>query len=131
MAKLAQPAEFVGWWEIDFYLQDGKSVEFGDVIERIDPDGRYEVFRDGKSISRGQHVEFCSDPDGFTNTIEDEAGQLRGRQLVIFRIGSDRLEVCKAAEEHGRPDRFHSPEGSPIVHSAVRRIAPDDPRIPR
>lgn len=128
-----QPEEFAGWWELDFYISGGTSPDLGDVIEWIAPDGRFAVYRDGELIGHGRHEDFRHDPPGFTNVAEalDGSGEVLFRELVLWRIEGDRFEVCKAPEAHGRPDRFHSPEGRSIVHAAIRRIADDDPRIPR
>jgi hypothetical protein len=60
----------------------------------------------------GRHVEFQLNPPGFTNVHETRNPiGVGGRELVIYRIEGDRLEVCKAPEELGRPQEFRTTAG--------------------
>jgi hypothetical protein len=131
MGAIGQPPEFVGWWELVFYTRGGQVQDIEGAIERIHPDGRFEAYRNGVRIAAGRHVDFQTDPPGFTNVQEDihELG-VRGRELVIYRLVGQVLEVCKAPESDGRPERFGSPEGTSIVHAAIQLIPDTDPRIP-
>jgi len=82
-------------------------------------------------IGTGRHVEFQIDPAGFTNIQEDlQSHEVIGRELVIYRLIGDTLEVCKAPESDGLPAAFGSREGTSVVHAAARRIQDTDPRIP-
>ena len=131
MGPIGQPTEFVGWWELVFYTRGGQPQDVEGAIEHINSDGRFEAYRNGVPIAAGRHVGFQTDPPGFTNVQEDlHMFGVRGRELVIYRLAGEMLEVCKAPECDGRPERFGSPEGTSIVHAAIRRIAETDPRIP-
>ena len=129
--NIEQPAGFVGWWEAVFYIKDGETHNVEGILEHIRPDGRFELYRNGELVGGGQHEEFRVDPQGFTNVHEtvNPIG-VGGRELAIYRFEGDRLEVCKAPEELGRPTEFESIPGSSIVHAAIRRIPDDDPRVP-
>ena len=110
---------------------EGQAEGVEGIIEHILPDGRFEGYRIGVRIAAGRHVDFQSDPPGFTNVQEDpHVFGASGRELVIYRLVDQTLEVCKAPESDGRPDRFDSPEGTSIVHAAIRRIPETDSRIP-
>lgn len=131
MAIAEQPMEFVGWWEILFYTRGGQAADVENVIEQIKADGRFEAYRKGVRIGAGRHVEFQIDPAGFTNVQQDlQSHEVIGRELVIYRLTGDTLEVCKAPESDGRPAQFGSREGTSVVHAAARRIPDTDPRIP-
>jgi len=131
MAVTEQPMEFVGWWEIIFYTRGSQVEDVEDVIEHIQADGRFEAYRNGVRIGAGRHVEFQIDPAGFINIQEDlQSHEVIGRELVIYRLTGDTLEVCKAPERDGRPAEFGSRDGTSVVHAAVRRIPDTDPRIP-
>lgn len=129
--SVEQPEGFVGWWEAVFYIKDGDSYDVEGIIERIHPDGRFELYRDGVRVGGGHHEDFRIDPPGFTNVHESaNPVGVGGRELAIYRFDGDRFEVCKAQEELGRPTEFRSTPGSSIVHAEIRRIPDDDPRIP-
>ena len=131
MGVIEQPEEFVGWWEMVFYTRGGQTQDVEDVIEHINSEGRFEAYRNGVRIAAGCHVEFKTDPVGFTNVQEDlHMFEVKGRELVIYRLVGETLEVCKAPESDGRPARFGSPEGTSVVHALARRIPDTDPRIP-
>lgn len=130
MGITEQPVEFVGWWEVAFYTHGGQTENIEDIIEHIHADGRFEVFKNDVLIGAGRHVDFQTSPDGFNNIQEDlQSGEVIGRQLVIYRLTDDTLEVCKAAEQYGRPVEFGSCEGTPVIHAAIKRISDTDPRI--
>jgi uncharacterized protein (TIGR03067 family) len=130
MVSAEQPVEFVGWWEIVFYTRGGQTENIEDVIEHIQADGRFEAYSNGALIGAGRHVDFQTNPAGFTNIQEDlQSRAVIGRELVIYRLTGDTLEVCKAPEQYGRPVQFGSSEGTPVVHAAAKRIADTDPRI--
>jgi murein DD-endopeptidase MepM/ murein hydrolase activator NlpD len=79
--------KFVGWWEIVFYTRGGQVEDVEDVIEHIQADGRFEAYRKGVRIGAGRHVEFQTDPAGFTNIQEDlQSHEVIGRELVIYRL---------------------------------------------
>jgi len=131
MGTVRQPPEFVGWWELVFYKRGGQTQDIEGAIEHIHSDGRFEAYRNGAPIGAGRHVDFQTDPPGFTNVQEaPHALGVKGRELAIYRFVGQVLEVCKAPESDGRPDRFGSPEGTSIVHVGIRRISDTDPRIP-
>ena len=131
MAITEQPMNFVGWWEIVFYTRGGQAVDVEDVIEHIQADGRFEAYRKGVLIGAGRHVEFQTNPAGITNIQEDlQSHEVIGRELVIYRLNDDALEVCKAPESDGRPAEFGAREGTSVVHAAARRIPDTDQRIP-
>jgi hypothetical protein len=128
--KIGQPPEFAGWWELISYTRGGQAQDVEGVIEHIHSDGRFEAYRNGVRIAAGRHVDFQSDPPGFTNV--QEARHLlgvSGRELALYRFVGQVLEVCKAPESDGRPERFESVEGTSIVQAAIRRISHTDPRI--
>ena len=130
MKKIGQPPEFAGWWEVISYTRGGQAQDVEGVIEHIHSDGRFEAYRNGVRIAAGRHVDFQSDPPGFTNV--QEARHLlgvSGRELALYRFVGQVLEVCKAPESDGRPERFESVEGTSIVQAAIRRISHTDPRI--
>ena len=126
-----QPAKFVGWWEGVFYIRGGEFHDVQGILERIHPDGRFELYQDGKRVGGGRHENFIAELPGFTNVHEilNPFG-VGGRELAIYRFVEDCLEVCKAPEAIGRPTEFGAPPGSAIIHAAIRRISDDDPRIP-
>ncbi|MGV6827654.1 MAG: hypothetical protein ACWA5Q_11835 [bacterium] len=129
--EMTQPDSFVGWWEAVFYVKGGVHQDVVGIIERIYPDGRFEVYLNQKKIGGGRHEDFRSQPTGFTNVQEMEnTFGVSGKELVIYRLRGDLLEVCKAPESSGRPIKFESTTGSQTVHAAIRRIQNDDPRIP-
>jgi hypothetical protein len=127
---VTQPDLFVGWWEVDSYISDGVPTDVSGIIEHVDGAGNFAVFRDGERIGAGYHTDFTVDPDGFTNVSEapGPGGQF-GRELAIYRVKENVLEVCKASEQMGRPSRFDSPRGSGWTHVVIRRLSDDDPRI--
>ena len=130
MNRIGQPPEFAGWWELIFYTRGRKAQNVEGIIERIHSDGRFEAYRNGVQIAAGRHEDFQSDPTGFTNV--QEAGHslgVAGRELAIYRLVGQVLEVCKAPEHAGRPKRFESVKGTPTIHVAIRRIPQTDPRI--
>lgn len=130
MEKSEQPPEFVGWWEVMFYTRGGQSRDTEGIIERIHSDGRFEAYRNGVRLAAGRHVDFHTGPPGFTNVQQDH--HLLGasaRELAIYRFVGQTLEICKAPERDGRPDRFESVTGTSVVHVAIRRISDKDPRI--
>ena len=113
-----------------FYKRGGQAQDVEGVIVRIHYDGRFEAYRNGVLIAAGRHVDFQSDPPGFTNV--QEAGHslgVSGRELAIYRLTGQVLEVCKAPEIDGRPERFESVKGSSSVHVAIHRIPLTDPRV--
>ncbi len=129
--QATQPDLFVGWWEIAFHVSDGEQTDVSGIIEHVDEAGDFEVFRDGERIGAGHHIDFTVDPDGFTNVREVPGPRDQiGRELAIYRVSEDVLEVCKASEHTGRPSRFDSHRGSGWTHVALRRLSDDDPRIP-
>lgn len=131
MGIIEQPHEFVGWWEVLSYTRGGQPQDVNGVIERIHSDGRFEAYRNGVRVAGGHHTDFQTDPPGFTNVQESlHLLGTMGRELTIYRLVGQMLEVCKAPESDGRPERFGSPEGSSIVHATIRRISDKDPRIP-
>lgn len=131
MGTIGQPPEFAGWWELAFYTRGGQPQDVEGVIEHIHSDGRFEAYRSGVRIAVGRHVDFQTDPPGFTNVQEDlHVSGVRGRELAIYQLVDQMLEVCKAPESDGRPERFGSPEGTSLVHVTARRIPDTDPRIP-
>lgn len=82
-------------------------------------------------ISIGRHVQFQTEPAGFTNIQQDlKSHQVVGRELVIYRLKDDKLEVCKAPERDGRPDQFGTQNGTSVVHAVLRRISDTVSRIP-
>ena len=126
----SQPDFFVGWWEVVFRISDGEETDVTGIIEHVDADGNFTVFRAGERIGSGLHVDFTVDPDGFTNVPVAADSDLQiARELAIYRFSSDVLEVCKASEHQGRPTSFASPPGSGWAHVAIRRISDDDPRV--
>jgi hypothetical protein len=131
VGPVRQPPEFVGWWELIFYIRGGQSQDIEGAIEHIHSDGRFEAYRNGALIAAGRHLDFQTDPPGFTNVQEDpHVLGVRGRELVIYRLAGEMLEVCKAPESDGRPERFGSPAGTSIVHATIRRMTETDSRIP-
>ena len=127
-----QPEFFTGWWEAAFLIRDGVEVDVAGMLEHIDAAANFAVFKDGERVGAGRHVEFTVDPDGFTNVPEVAwADGTPVRELAIYRLTDDLFEVCKAGEDIGRPTSFGSEPGSGWIHTAIRRIDDDDPRIPR
>ena len=126
----SQPDFFVGWWEIVFHIRDGEQTDVTGIVEHVDAAGDFTVFRDGECIGAGRHVDFTVDPDGFTN-VPKVAGPhpLTVRELAVYRVSGDVLEVCKASQHQGRPTSFASPRGSGWTHVAIRRISDDDARV--
>ena len=126
----SQPDFFVGWWEVVFRISDGEETDVTGIIEHVDADGNFTVFRSGERIGSGHHVDFTVDPDGFTNVPVAADPDLQiGPELAIYRFSGGVLEVCKASEHQGRPTSFASPRGSGWTHVAIRRIGGDDPRV--
>ena len=126
---VSQPAAFVGWWDVVRYVHDGEETDVSGIIEHVDDAGSFTVFRDGVRIASGRHVEFTVNPLGFTNVRDASApdGRTR-RELAIYRLGDDVLEVCKASEDTGRPARFGSARGSAWTHVLLRRRSTESPR---
>ena len=81
-------------------------------------------------LAAGRHVDFHTDPPGFTNVQQEHHLLGAGaRELAIYRFVGQTLEICKAPESDGRPERFESVSGTSVVHVAIRRISDEDPRI--
>lgn len=104
MGTIGQPPEFVGRWELVFYTLRGQAQEVEGVIEQIHADGRFEAYRNGVRIAAGRHVDFQTDPPGFTNVQEDfHVFGVRGRELTIYQLVGQMLEVCKALKVTAGP----------------------------
>ena len=130
MSNIGQPPEFAGWWGLIYYTRGGQAQDIEGIIERIHSDGRFEAYRNGVQIATGRHEDFQFDPPGFTN-VQEARHTLgaTGRELAIYRLVGQVLEVCKAPEQAGRPKRFESVKGTFMMHVAIRRIPQTDPRI--
>lgn len=129
-AGAGHPA-FVGWWQSIFHTDNGVRVDVGDIVERIEPNGRFDFYVDGVWAGGGWHTDFVENPAGYTYRADPaEVDADATVQLARYRLTGDVLEYCRAPERIGRPSDFSAPVGSGQVHGALQRIPASDPRIP-
>jgi uncharacterized protein (TIGR03067 family) len=110
-----------GTWQLVSQVADGKEMPAEDakkVTVTIDPDGRWQVMKEGKLVLLGTvKLDPAKDPKAadWTVTAEGKEQVARG----IYEVDADTFKHCYSQGD--RPTKFESKEGSKVTYAVFKR----------